>query len=161
MMNPGNRLEYQFSVYEAQVIYNIVRMGDRKPISDPNSTVAYMAGAFDDFVTQEQFWVILVDTKNCPIGRHRITIGTVNSTLVSPREVFRPAIVGSATSIICVHNHPSGDPAPSSSDIKITRMLSQASIQLEIPLLDHVIIGEATQDPLGTGYYSFSESGLI
>lgn len=71
------------------------------------------------------------------------------------------ASVGGATAIICVHNHPSGDPAPSSADVQLTRQLRDASKTVDIDLLDHVIIGRAECDPLGLGYYSFKSTGLL
>ena len=63
--------------------------------------------------------------------------------------------------MICAHNHPSGDPAPSAADIKITRQLREAGQAVDITLLDHVILGNASADPTGRGYYSFRESGLL
>jgi DNA repair protein RadC len=88
-----------------------------------------------------------LDRKNHPPGRHLITLGTLDSTLVSAREVFRGAILASASALVVAHNHPSGDPSPSSADIRVTRMLRHASNILEIPLLDHVIVGNAKADP--------------
>jgi DNA repair protein RadC len=75
--------------------------------------------------------------------------------------VFREAIKAGAAAIIAVHNHPSGDPAPSSADIQITRQLSAAAQAVEIALVDHVILGQAGRDPAGRGYYSFREAGLL
>lgn len=123
--------------------------------------VQYMAGAFDQYPEQEQFWVVLLNRKNVPKGRHLVTLGTATASLAHPREVFRAAILASATAIVCVHNHPSGDPSPSGEDVQVTRLLSQASKTVEITLLDHVIIGEASADPMGKGYYSFREAGLL
>ena len=96
--------------------------------------------AFDDFLTQEGFFVLCLDRKNRPLGRTRITLGTLTSTLVHPREVFRIAILSSAASVIVVHNHPSGDPSPSAADIQVTRQLHEASRVMDIDLLDHLIV---------------------
>ncbi|MDI1320148.1 MAG: JAB domain-containing protein [bacterium] len=66
-----------------------------------------------------------------------------------------------ATAIVCVHNHPSGDPAPSAADVQVTRQLRDAAKAVDIDLLDHVIVGRAAADPLGRGFYSFRESGVL
>ncbi|MDI1335808.1 MAG: JAB domain-containing protein, partial [Lacunisphaera sp.] len=75
--------------------------------------------------------------------------------------VFRAAIREGATAVICVHNHPSGDPAPSAADVQVTRQLRDAAKAIDIDLLDHVILGRAEADPLGRGMYSFRESGVL
>jgi DNA repair protein RadC len=123
--------------------------------------VEYMRGAFDQWPEQEQFWVILLDRKNRPKGRLMITLGTAANALAHPREVFRPAIIGGATAIVCVHNHPSGDPAPSAADMMVTKQIAAAAKIIDIVLHDHVIIGRASADPAGRGFYSFREAGLI
>lgn len=110
---------------------------------------------------QEAFYCIYLDRKNHPLGRHLITMGTATATLASPRDVFRGAIVAGAVGMIIGHNHPSGDPAPSQADIQITRRLRDASRILEIELLDHVIVGERSADPVGLGYFSFRSSGHL
>lgn len=109
----------------------------------------------------EKFWVLCLDRKNRLLRRVESTSGTASNSLVHPREVFREAIRLSASAIIAVHNHPSGDPAPSSADIKITRQLREAASVIGIDLLDHVILGQKVKDPRGIGYYSFNEAGLI
>src|ERR1051325_6653435 len=110
---------------------------------------------------QEAFYVILLNRKNRPFGRVMITLGTLTCTLAHPREVFRPAIGGAAAAIIVSHNPPSGDPAPSAADLQITRVLRDASKAVDIPLLDHIIVGDVEADPLGKGYYSFKHGGLL
>ncbi len=112
-------------------------------------------------LTVEKFWVLCLNRKNRLIKCVEVTSGTATSSLAHPREVFREAIRESATAVICAHNHPSGDPAPSSADIKITRQLREAGQTVDITLLDHVILGNPTSDPLGRGYYSFREAGLV
>jgi DNA repair protein RadC len=109
----------------------------------------------------EKFWVACLNRKNFLIKRIEITSGTATNTLVHPREVFRAAIREGATAIVCVHNHPSGDPAPSAADIQITRQLREAAKTLDIILLDHVVMGNASADPTGVGFYSFRNTGLI
>lgn len=90
---------------------------------------------------QEHFFVISLDSKNRIISEKVIAIGTLNAALIHPREIFKEAIRNSANSIILVHNHPSGDPTPSSDDLKVTEELVNASRFLDINVLDHVIIG--------------------
>lgn len=109
----------------------------------------------------EKFFTCALNRKNRLIRQFEITSGTATSSLVHPREVFRDAIRASATGVIAVHNHPSGDPSPSSADIQVTRMLREAGKTLDIPLMDHIIIGRSDRDPHGRGYYSFSEAGLV
>ncbi len=109
----------------------------------------------------EKFWILCLNRRNRLIRREEITSGTANSTLAHPREVFRPAIRENASAVICVHNHPSGDPTPSSADIVITRQLHAAAKTVDIAFVDHVIIGRLGADPAGRGFYSFASSGLL
>lgn len=109
---------------------------------------------------REIFWVLLLDTKTrlmvppCEVSR-----GTLNSSLVHPREIFKPAIQHSAAKVILAHNHPSGDPSPSTQDVRITRKLVEAGRMMEIDVLDHVIIGRRTREG-GDDFFSLRESGL-
>ena len=130
-------------------------------LSKPELVYEYMKDTLEVNPMQEVFYVILLNRKNRPLGRIAVTTGTVSCALAHPREVFRPAIVGGATSIICVHNHPSGDPAPSSPDMQITRMLREASKAVDIELLDHVILGRPECDPANLGYFSFRSAGML
>ncbi len=109
----------------------------------------------------EKFWVLCLNRKNRLLKRVEVTSGTATAALAHPREVFRAAIRESASAIVCVHNHPSGDPAPSAPDLQVTRQLREAARAVDIELLDHVIIGRTGADPLARGYYSFRESGLL
>ncbi len=90
---------------------------------------------------QEHLVVLLRDSKGGLLERHVVSIGTVSASLVHPREVFRPAILAAASSLILAHNHPSGDPAPSQADILATKQLIQAGNALGIQVMDHVICG--------------------
>ncbi|MFT3831018.1 MAG: DNA repair protein RadC [Opitutaceae bacterium] len=112
-------------------------------------------------LTVEKFWVVSLNRRNRLLRRDEVTSGTATSALVHPREVFREAIKAGACAIIAVHNHPSGDPAPSSADLQITRQLAAAARAVEIALMDHVILGHPTRDPAGRGFYSFREAGLL
>jgi DNA repair protein RadC len=89
---------------------------------------------------QEEFHIVTLDTKHKPIRTHCITIGTLDASLVHPREVFRPAIRDSASAVLLVHNHPSGDPTPSREDVCVTDRLTDAGTLLGITVLDHIVV---------------------
>lgn len=91
---------------------------------------------------QEVFMVCLLDGKHALRQTVTVSLGTLTSSLVHPREVFRPALRAAAGAVVCAHNHPSGDPEPSPEDLQITRRLVQAGKLLGIPVLDHVVIGD-------------------
>jgi DNA repair protein RadC len=96
----------------------------------------------------ECFVVLLLNTRRRVKGHQMVTTGTLDTTLVHPREVFRAAVISSASAVILMHNHPSGDPAPSQEDIKVTRELVRAGQVLKIEVIDHVIVGHPTQASL-------------
>ncbi|NND97849.1 MAG: DNA repair protein RadC, partial [Pirellulaceae bacterium] len=89
---------------------------------------------------QEEFHIVTLDTKHKPIRSHRITVGTLDASLVHPREVFRPAIRDAASAVLLIHNHPSGDPTPSREDHQVTDQLTEAGKMLGINVLDHIIV---------------------
>jgi DNA repair protein RadC len=93
-------------------------------------------------LNQEHFVVLFLNTKNQIIHRQTIFIGSLNASIVHPREVFREAVKRSAASIIVAHNHPSGDPTPSQEDIHVTRRLAESGKMIGIELLDHLVIGD-------------------
>ena len=107
-----------------------------------------------EFLNQECFYAILLDTKNVIISKEEITRGTLDASLVHPREAFKVAIKKSAKSIIFAHNHPSGDSNPSKEDYLITKRLVDAGDLLDIRVLDHIIIGK-------DNYYSFKKENVI
>jgi DNA repair protein RadC len=148
-------------VFDAKIVYSLVSLGDDVRLDQPEKVVEYLRSAFDENPLQEAFYCVYLDRKNHPLGRHLISLGTISSTLVAPREVFRGAILAGASALIVAHNHPSGDPSPSTADIRVTRVLKEASRIIEIELIDHVIVGDVNSDPLHLGYYSFRASGLI
>ncbi|WP_076316071.1 RadC family protein [Paenibacillus odorifer] len=106
------------------------------------------------FLDKEHFVLLFLDTKNKVIGRETISIGTINTALVHPREVFKAAIRRGAVSIIGAHNHPSGDGTPSKEDVELTKRLVEAGELIGIDLLDHVIIGSQSNT-------SMKERGLL
>lgn len=148
-------------VFECKLSYSLVSLGEEIQLNRAEKVADYLRSAFDENPLQEAFYCVYLDRKNHPLGRHLITLGTVDSTLVSCREVFRGAILAGSSALVVAHNHPSGDPAPSAADLHVTRKLREAAKILEIELLDHVIVGDPKGDPQGRGVYSFREAGLL
>jgi DNA repair protein RadC len=134
---------------------------EERPLLNRADLVAGHLQPIASGLSVEKFWVLCLNRKNRLLRRVEVTSGTATAALAHPREVFREAIRESATAVICAHNHPSGDPAPSSADLHLTRQLREAAKAIEIDLLDHVILGRATADPAGRGFYSFREAGLL
>jgi DNA repair protein RadC len=106
------------------------------------------------YYQKEYFRAILVNTKNKIISLEDISVGSLNSSIVHPREIYNLAVKKSAAAVILVHNHPSGDPTPSREDLEVTKRLVEAGKILGINVLDHIIIGEGR-------YLSFKEKGLL
>jgi DNA repair protein RadC len=119
----------------------------------PRQVFDYFHHEFRDS-RKESFLTLLLDGKNRIIRRIQVSEGSLNQSIVHPREVFSPAVKESAAAIILVHNHPTGDPAPSSEDIAITRRLREAGDIMGIKVLDHIIIGDGE-------FVSFVERGLL
>ena len=122
-------------------------------ISSPSDSAELFSSFIEDS-DREQMLLCCLDTKNRPTSISIISIGTLNSALVHPREVFKAAILSNAASIILAHNHPSGDTDPSHEDISLTNRINEASKIIGIKLLDHIIIGQG-------GYSSFKEEGTL
>ena len=136
---------------------------NRKRISQKHDPPSKISSAQDVFslyspklshLPKEHFCAIFLNTKNEVIAEQVVSIGTINSSLVHPREVFNGAIKNLAHSLIIVHNHPSGDHTPSKEDVTITKRLSRAGNVLGVPLLDHIIIGKGK-------WWSAQEAGVI
>jgi DNA repair protein RadC len=96
--------------------------------------------------------ILCLTTKHRVIAYHEVSRGTLDATLVHPREVFKVALLANAAAIILTHNHPSGDPSPSPDDVQLTRRLVEAGVLLGVEVLDHIIVGDGR-------YYSFQEVG--
>ncbi len=103
---------------------------------------------------KECCWVLLLDGKNRLLRLKQVAEGSLTAALAHPREVFRPAVQEASAGIICVHNHPSGDPKPSVEDIELTRRLAETGRVLGIRLLDHVVVSDQS-------YFSFADQGLL
>ena len=127
----------------------------RIDMSSPETIYEYLAGDLR-YEKQENFVVLMLDTRRHLIRRSNISKGTLNRAMVHPRDVFREAIIANACSVVLAHNHPSGDPSPSKPDRELTRALVAAGNAIHIPVLDHIIIGGGQQS-----YYSFREHGMI
>ncbi|MDA7880323.1 DNA repair protein RadC [Mariniblastus sp.] len=114
-------------------------------INSSSDAIAFCERFFQRLVTdrkQEEFHIVTLDTKNQVIDTHQITVGTLDASLVHPREVFRAAIKDAASSIILVHNHPSGDPTPSQQDLGVTQRLQETGELIGIEVLDHIVLGK-------------------
>jgi DNA repair protein RadC len=122
-------------------------------IKDPEAVVKAIRASIKD-KAKEHFKLILLNPRNKIMGISTISVGTLNASLVHPREVFKDAITHSAASVVLAHNHPSGDPEPSEDDLSITKRLAEAGKILGIEVLDHIIIGK-------NGFFSFREKGLV
>ena len=105
-------------------------------------------------LSREQALLLMLDNKLRLVKESVLSVGTVRAVFFSPREIFMEALRAGAVNIILLHNHPSGDPSPSGEDIRVTKTISEGAALLEIPLLDHIIIGDGT-------YYSMKESGVL
>lgn len=137
-----------FLVRENQEPYKILK------ITSPQETVSVIR-EYLKFADREHFGVLILNTKNEIIGISTVSIGTINETFAIAREVYKPAILAGAASIIIFHNHLSSDPSPSKADIETTQRLQEAGQILGIKLLDHIIVS-ASQT-----YYSFAENRLL
>lgn len=135
-------------------------VGENPRVASPEEAAAVLrerARGLD----REVFWVLLLDIKSRLVAPpYEVSKGTLNSSLVHPREVFKPAVQHSAAQVILAHNHPSGDPSPSSQDVKITRKLVEAGRMMDILVIDHVIIGRKMSEGRDD-FMSLRESGLV
>jgi len=122
-------------------------------IKDPEAIVKAISASIKD-KAKEHFKLILLNARNKILGISTISIGSLNASIVHPREVFKDAIMHNAYSVVLAHNHPSGDPEPSEDDLKMTRKLVESGKILGIEVLDHIIITK-------TGFFSFKEKGLL
>ena len=139
-----------------------VELGRRRQFSDvmQKDTLTSSRDVFDMMLPQlidlpyEEFWILQLNRANHVIGRARISAGGVSGTVVDSKMVFKPAIEVLATSIILVHNHPSGNLKPSQADIELTRKLKEAGKHLDIAVVDHIIVAYS-------GFYSFADENIM
>ena len=129
---------------------------DEHPFANqPEKVVELFNDLFDvSSLPEEHIWVIAVDSKLRINGIMEVTVGTVNSSIITPREVFIRCLLCGAVACILIHNHPSHDPTPSNDDIGVTQRIKEAGEILNVKLTDHIILA-------GDHYYSFHECGMI
>jgi DNA repair protein RadC len=130
------------------------------PLLDTPERIADLLREENRVYAVENFQVVLLNTRRRLIRVERVSQGTLDTLLVHPREVFKPAITANASALVLVHNHPSGDPAPSEADIKVTRDLIRAGQLLKIEVLDHIILGRRTETR-AKDYASLRELGYF
>jgi DNA repair protein RadC len=128
-------------------------MADTVTIRSPQDVAAYLMEDLR-YLQKEHFVVLFLNTKNHVVAQETLSMGSLNASIVHPREVFRAAIKRSSASIICVHNHPSGDPTPSPEDIAMTSRLVEAGQIIGIEVLDHIILGDQN-------FVSLKEKGFM
>lgn len=134
-------------------IYEEVNDNDLISCTSPVNIINYFNYLFKD-KKQEEFYVIFLDNKKKYISKKLLFVGSINYSIVHPREIFKEAYLYSASSIICIHNHPSGDPYPSKEDDNITIKIKEIGLIHGISLIDHIIIGK-------NNYYSYYENKKI
>ncbi|MBU2504040.1 MAG: DNA repair protein RadC [Nanoarchaeota archaeon] len=135
----GRRLSTQTPAYK------------RKELLNPEKVARLVRSKLKDY-SKEHFYLIALDSRNWSI--HEVSLGTLNASIVHPREAFTEAIKSKAASVIIVHNHPSGDPEPSQDDLEITKRLVEAGKVLDIEVLDHIIVTKET-------FLSMKEKGIL
>ncbi|MFC5700506.1 DNA repair protein RadC [Cohnella faecalis] len=139
-IGPAKALQLQASIELGRRVARS-RLPDTVTISKPQDAADLLMEDMRHY-REERFVCLFLNSKNHVIGRQTLSVGSLNASLVHPREVFRAAIRRSSASILCAHNHPSGDPTPSPEDIRLTRRLFEAGELVGIELLDHLVIGD-------------------
>jgi DNA repair protein RadC len=125
----------------------------RMPLRTPAEAAAFLLPAFGSRPV-EHFGVVLLDAKHRVLRTTLVAIGTLNATVVEPRDIFREAALGAASAVIVFHTHPSGDPSPSPDDVELTRRLVEAGALMGIAVVDHLVLGDVR-------YFSFRETGRL
>ena len=141
------------AIAEISKRFRTYKSGEEYKITKPKDAAEYVMESMR-YLKQECLKVLMLNTKNVIISLKDVSLGTLNSSIVHPREVFCEAIKKSSAGIIICHNHPSGDPTPSNEDINITHRLKESGKLLGIDLIDHIIIGNGS-------YISLKEKGIL
>lgn len=139
-VTPRKLYQYNITMVRDGNVHLDYKRGKPVCVRSPAEAVSVLAAYLKQW-DREVFVVMALDTRNKPIGINRASIGSLNASIVHPREAFKFAILANASSIMLAHNHPSGDPGPSQEDIDLTRRLVDAGRVLGIDVLDHIIIG--------------------
>src|ERR1700738_2128246 len=129
-----------------------------EPLHQPEA-IYQLLGTEMRRLDRESLRIVLLDTRFRLLAISEVSKGTLNESLAHPREIFKPAISHSAYAFVLVHNHPSGDPAPSDADLRLTRRVAECARMLQIQFLDHIILGSPREGQ--AGYFSFKEAGIL
>lgn len=151
----GNRVNF----YRVQLVRERSAIYEDITVKSPDDAATRAIPILRDMLgdaDRETFVVLHLNTKHVIVGAEVISVGSLDASIVSPREVYKGAILSNAAAIICAHNHPSGNPKPSNEDYAVTKRLSEASRILGIQLLDHIVVGHGQQyTSLRNNGYSF------
>lgn len=139
--------------YTISLVKESSEVYEHKRLTSSKDSFALLNNLFKS-ADREQFFVVTLDNKLKPIGINLVSVGTLNLSLVHPREVFKMAILQNSAAVLLAHNHPSGDSQPSAEDITLTKRLVECGTLLGIRIMDHLIIGE-------NRYYSFADEGAL
>ena len=146
-------MAYRLPRYRVTLVREGSVSNSNNHIRTPQDVMDVLSTEYDNAVV-EMAQMLALDTKNKIIGIFTISTGSLNASIIHPRDIFQRAILSNAASVILAHNHPSGDPTPSSEDTELTKKLVDAGKILDIPILDHVVIGEGK-------FVSLKERGII
>jgi DNA repair protein RadC len=164
-MNAADKPKMKCTTKQKTIRFKIIRpVYETLTVNDQNAQYqdAHLSSSREvvrlfDFLsreTKEHFWAVHLDSKNRLLCLDQVSTGSLNASIVHPREVFKSCLLSSAAALLLVHNHPSGDPTPSNEDREITMRLKEVSELLGIRLLDHVVIGDGR-------HYSFADQGIL
>ena len=146
-------MSYRLPRYRVSLVREGSCAVDHNAIRTPEDVYAIIGPEYENAVV-ETAMMLALDTKNKVIAVFTVSTGSLNASIIHPRDIFQRAILVNAASVILVHNHPSGDPTPSPEDIELTRKLVEAGKMMDVAILDHVVIGEGR-------FVSLKERGLI
>lgn len=153
-MEVAAEINYSVPIFRVALVRESEVNVSARPKMSNSMAVEEIARTMLKDTDREQFIVFMLNGKNRVIGANVVSVGSLNASLVHPREVFKPAILQNAAALILVHNHPSGDPEPSAEDRQITLRLCDCGDLFGIKIIDHIILGEHTR-------FSFLDSGLM
>lgn len=156
---PAQPRAYSIPVYRIALVKEETLRQTEQPQMDSSANVAKILHEYLDGSDREHFVVLLLNCKNKVIGINTVSTGSLTSSLAHPREVFKAAILGNAAAVILGHNHPSGDPTPSSDDVNLTKRLCECGELLGIKVLDHIVLGESAFGADRLRYVSFVDDG--
>ena len=142
-----------YNLYSCKLIKDASIAVPNRKISTSEDTYSFIREYFDA-LDREHFGVLLLTTRNNVIGCHLCSVGTIDEALVTPRECIKAALLCNATRLILIHNHPSGEPAPSPQDETITKKIQEAVKLFGFIIIDHIIVGE-------NSFFSFADEGIL